>query len=140
MYIDEPGPPNIARFQFLDPAAEDYYSDWNAAADVTAALLRTEAGRNPHDKDLQDLIGELSTLSEEFRTRWATHNVRLHYAGAKEFVHPDMGRMELAYHSMDVSAQRDRTLVATIYTAEPGTDSEDRLKVLASWAATHTNV
>jgi transcriptional regulator with XRE-family HTH domain len=139
VYADEPGPPNIARFQFLDPAAEDYYTDWNAAADVTAAQLRTEAGRNPHDKDLRDLIGELSTLSEEFRTRWATHNVRLHYAGAKEFIHPDVGRMELAYHSMDVSAQRDRTLVTTIYTAEPGTDSEDRLKLLASWAATHTH-
>lgn len=136
VYRDEPGPPNIARFQFLDPAAEAYYTDWNAAADVTAAQLRTEAGRNPHDKHLRELIGELSTLSEEFRSRWATHNVRLHYAGVKEFVHPDVGRMELNYHSMDISAERDRTLVATIYTAEPGTDSADRLKLLASWAAT----
>ena len=137
LYGDAPGPPNIARFQFLDPAAEDYYVDWSAAADVTAALLRTEAGRNPHDKELRDLIGELSTLSEEFRVRWATHNVRLHHAGTKEFVHPDVGRMELAYHSMDVSAARDRTLVTTFYTAEPHTDSEDRLRLLASWAATH---
>ncbi|WP_457205080.1 helix-turn-helix transcriptional regulator [Nocardioides sp. P5_C9_2] len=140
VYTDEPVTPNIARFQFLDPAAADYYTDWDAAADVTAALLRTEAGRNPHDKGLRDLIGELSTLSEEFRTRWATHNVRLHHAGAKEFNHPDVGPMELAYHSMDVSARRDRTLVTTIYTAEPGTDSADRLKLLAIWAATHAPV
>jgi transcriptional regulator with XRE-family HTH domain len=140
LFTDEQGPPNIARFQFLDAGAHDYYTDWDAAADVTAALLRTEAGRNPHNKELRDLIGELSTLSEEFRTRWATHNVRLHYAGAKEFNHPDVGRMELAYHTMDVSAQRDLTLVTTFYTAEPGTDSEDRLKLLASWAATHAHI
>lgn len=140
VYADKQGPANIARFQFLDPSAEDYYTDWDAAADVTAAMLRTEAGRDPHDKELRDLIGELSTLSDEFRTRWATHNVRLHYAGAKEFVHPDVGLMKLAYHSMDISAERDRTLVTTIYTAEPGTDSEDRLKLLASWAATHAHV
>jgi transcriptional regulator with XRE-family HTH domain len=139
LYTDETTSPNIARFQFLDPAATDYYSDWDAAADVTAALLRTEAGRDPHNKELRDLVGELSTLSSEFRTRWASHNVRLHHAGTKEFVHPDVGHMELAYHTMDISAHRDRTLVTTIYTAEPGTDSEDRLKLLASWAATRTH-
>lgn len=139
LYSGESESPNIARYQFLDPSAEDYYTDWDAAADVTAALLRTEAGRDPHDKELRDLIGELSTLSEEFRTRWATHNVRLHHAGAKEFNHPEVGRMELAYHTMDISAHRDRTLVTTIYTAEPGTDSEDRLKLLASWAASRAH-
>ena len=138
LYTGEPEPPNIARYQFLDRTAEDYYVDWDAAADVTAALLRTEAGRDPHNLELRDLIGELSTLSAEFRTRWATHNVRLHHAGAKEFNHPDVGRMELAYHTMDISPRRDRALVTTIYTAEPGTDSEDRFKLLASWAATHT--
>lgn len=138
LYTGESAPPNIARYQFLDPTAQDYYTDWDGAADVTAALLRTEAGRDPHNKELRDLVGELSTLSEAFRARWATHNVRLHHAGAKEFNHPDVGRMELAYHTMDISAQRDRTLVTTIYTAEPGTDSEDRLKLLASWAATST--
>jgi transcriptional regulator with XRE-family HTH domain len=133
-----PGPPNIARFQFLEPSAHDYYPDWDGAANVTAALLRTEAGRNPDDKELRALIGELSTLSEEFRTRWATHNVRLHHAGTKQFRHPDVGLIELAYHTLDISAHRDRSLALTTYTAEPGTDSEDRLKVLASWAATHT--
>lgn len=136
LYAGETGPPNIARYQFLDPTAHDYYRDWDGAANVTAALLRTEAGRDPHNKELRDLIGELSTISEEFRSRWATHNVRHHYAGAKQFNHPDVGCVDLAYHTMDISAQRDRTLVMTVYTAEPGTDSEDRLRLLASWAAT----
>lgn len=137
LYTGEPGPPNIARYQFLAPSAHDYYTDWDGAANVTVALLRTEAGRDPHSKDLRDLIGELSTVSDEFRTRWATHNVRLHHGGRKQFNHPDVGCVDLAYLTMDVSAHRDRTLSLTVYSPEPGTDSEDRLKLLASWAATH---
>jgi transcriptional regulator with XRE-family HTH domain len=127
-----------ARIQWLlDPTARDFLPDWDGAANVTAALLRTEAGRDPHNKDLRDLVGELSTLSDEFRTRWAAHDVRLHHAGSKQFIHPDVGCVDLVYHSMDVSADGSRTLVMTVYTAEPGTDSEDRLRLLASWAATH---
>jgi transcriptional regulator with XRE-family HTH domain len=137
IHAGESGPPNIARYQFLDPSAAGYYVDWDAAANVTVALLRTEAGRDPHNKELRDLIGELSTVSDEFRTRWATHNVRLHHGGKKQFNHPDVGVVDLAYHTMDISTHRDRALALTVYTAEPGTDSEDRLKLLGSWAATH---
>ena len=137
-HTSDPAPPNIARYQFLDASAHDYYTDWDGAANVTVALLRTEAGRDPHNRDLRDLIGELSTVSDEFRTRWAAHNVRLHHGGRKQFNHPDVGYIDLAYHTMDVSAHRDRALALTIYSPEPGTDSEDRIKLLASWAATQT--
>lgn len=139
VYRDESSTPNIARYQFLDPTSWDYYPDWDGAANVTAALLRTEAGRDPDNHELRALIGELSTLSDEFRARYATHDVRLHHAGAKQFNHPDVGCMDLAYHTMDVSAQRDRSLVMTVYTPEPGSPSHDRLKLLASWAATHAD-
>jgi transcriptional regulator with XRE-family HTH domain len=140
MYAGQPDgarPVNIARFQFLDPSAHDYFPDWEGAASVTVALLRAEAGRDPHNKDLRRLVGELSTLSEEFRARWAAHNVRIHHAGRKQFSHPEVGPLELVYHSLDLAADDDWVLDLTIYTAEPGTDSEDRLKLLASWAATH---
>jgi hypothetical protein len=140
LYGDNPAPTNIARYQFLDASARDYYPDWEGAANVTVALLRTEAGRDPLNRELRELIGELSTVSEEFRTRWAAHNVRAHHGGVKTFNHPDVGAIELAYHTMDVSTRRDRSLVMTTYTAEPGTDSEDRLRLLASWAATHAAV
>src|SRR3712207_6625006 len=80
-------PPNFARFQFLDPRARDYYEDWDKAANTTVALLRTEAGRDPSDRDLRDLVGELSTVSAEFRTRWAAHDVRIHSAGTKQLRH-----------------------------------------------------
>lgn len=69
---------NIARFDFLDPRAGDYYPDHDGALATAVALLRTEAGRSPHDKDLTDLVGELATRSEAFRTRWGAHDVRLH--------------------------------------------------------------
>jgi transcriptional regulator with XRE-family HTH domain len=139
--LDEPQwRANIARFQFLDPRARDYYTDWDAAANVTVALLRTEAGRAPYDKDLRELVGELSTVSDEFRTRWAAHNVRLHHAGAKQFRHPAVGVLELIYHTLDLPTPDRGKLALTIYTAEPGTPSEDGLKLLASWAATNAAV
>jgi transcriptional regulator with XRE-family HTH domain len=135
--FDDPRrPANIARFQFLDPRARDFHPDWDGAANVTAALLRTEAGRHPDDKDLRELVGELSTVSEEFRTRWAAHDVRIHRTGAKQFRHPAVGTLDLIYHSMALPTEGQEDLLLTVYIAEPGTPSADALKLLASWAAT----
>jgi transcriptional regulator with XRE-family HTH domain len=127
---------NFARFQFLDPRARNYYSDWDGAANITVALLRAEAGRRPNDAQLRELVGELSTVSEEFRTRWAAHNVRIHHNGAKQFHHPVVGPLELTYCTLELPTDDHADLRLTIYTAEPGTPSEDGLKLLASWAAT----
>ena len=136
MFADPRRPVNFARFQFLDPAADDYYLDRGAAADVTVALLRAEAGRRPHDTALRELVGELSTVSEEFRTRWAAHDVRIHHNGTKQFRHPVVGDLELGYYTLDLPAEESPGLRLTIYTAQPGTPSEDGLKLLSSWAAT----
>ncbi|MCX4850101.1 helix-turn-helix transcriptional regulator [Streptomyces sp. NBC_00893] len=126
---------NLARFQFLDPAARRFYPDWDLFADVAVALLRTEAGRNPYDKDLHDLVGELSTRSEEFRTRWGAHDVRHHGTGTKRFHHEVVGELTLAFEGLELAAEPGLTL--TIYAAEPGSASEEGLRLLASWAATH---
>jgi transcriptional regulator with XRE-family HTH domain len=135
--LDEPSHRgNIARFDFLDPRAADYYPNYDGALSVAVALLRTEAGRTPHDKDLTGLIGELATRSEAFRTRWGTHDVRAHRGGIKEFNHPVVGHIELAYDSMELVAAPG--LVLTAYTAEPATASADALNLLASWVATET--
>ncbi|MBM2618424.1 helix-turn-helix domain-containing protein [Actinoplanes sp. LDG1-06] len=127
-------PVNLARFCFLDPAAQELYPDWGAAADTTVNLLRTEAGRDPYNKDLTDLVGELATRSDDFRTRWAAHNVRLHHTGVKHFQHPVVGRLELAFEAMPLPA--DPGLTLTAYSAEAGTPAHDTLRLLASWAAT----
>lgn len=126
---------NIARFNFLDPRAQDFYPDWDAALDTSVALLRTEAGRDPDGRELRDLIGELATRSDAFRTRWGAHNVRLHRAGTKHFHHPVVGDLELTFDAMDLPGEAGLTLTA--YTAEPASPSEDALAVLASWAATN---
>ncbi|WP_432198152.1 helix-turn-helix transcriptional regulator [Streptomyces sp. bgisy027] len=125
--------PNMARFQFLNPAARRFYPDWDLVADMTADVLRIEAGRNPHDKDLHDLVGELSTRSDAFRTRWGAHNVRRHGTGTKRFNHPVVGDLTLAWHGTAVDDEPGLTLV--IYSAEPGSLSEEALRLLASWAA-----
>ena len=88
LYDSEPGGvPNFARYTFFDDDSHRFYPNWDTAADTCVAILRTEAGRDPHDKALHDLVGELSTRSEEFRGRWSSHNVRLHGAGVKHFSH-----------------------------------------------------
>ena len=127
-------PANHARFTFLNPRAHDFYPEWERAADDTVALLRAEAGRDPYDRDLTDLIGELSTRSDDFRTRWAAHNVRLHQTGAKRFHHPVVGDLTLTFEMIELAADPGLNLLT--FTAEPGSKSDEALNLLGSWAAT----
>ena len=125
--------PNLARFQFLDPAARNFYPDWDLFAEMCVAIMRAEAGRDPHDKGLQDLVGELSTRSETFRGLWGAHDVRTHGAGTKRFHHPVVGELTLAYEELAITAEPGQVLM--VDTAEPGSPSAERLRLLASWAA-----
>lgn len=124
---------NLARFAFLDPAADRFYADWSSTADITVAMLRTEAGRDAHDRDLHDLIGELSTRSDEFAARWGAHDVRHHGTGAKHFHHQVVGDLDLTYEVLALVAEPGLTV--TVYTAEPASPSSEALRLLASWAA-----
>ena len=136
--LDGPGQGNLARFCFLDERAKEFYPEWEAAADITVSILRTEAGRDPRDKQLHDLVGELSTCSDEFRTRWGAHNVRRHGSGTKNFHHHDVGDLVLTYEGMELTAEPGLSFL--IYTAEAGSESQERLDLLASWtAAARTN-
>jgi len=127
-------PANAARFIFLDPRARDFYPDWNKAANDSVAVLRASAGRDPHDRCLSDLVGELSTQSDEFRARWAAHNVRQHITGIKHFHHSIVGDLTLTYDRLDLVA--DPGLTVYTYTAEPGSRDEETLRLLGSWSAT----
>lgn len=134
--FDGPGQGNLARYCFLDERARAFYPGWEAAADVTVSILRTEAGRDPRDKQLHDLIGELSTCSDAFRTRWGAHNVRRHGSGTKQFHHHEVGDLTLTYEGLELTAEPGLSLL--IYTAEPGSPSQERLQLLASLAAMST--
>jgi transcriptional regulator with XRE-family HTH domain len=137
-YTAERRPANLARYCFLAPTAEEFYPDWNEAADTTVAILRTEAGRDPHNRALTDLVGELATRSDAFRTRWAAHDVRLHHAGVKRFRHTVVGDLTVGFNALGLPA--DPGLTLTVYTAEPGSPSEEKLALLASWTATAAEV
>jgi transcriptional regulator with XRE-family HTH domain len=121
----------VAVQQLLDPNAADFYLDWDELAGDAVALLRAEAGRDPHDRNLSDLIGELSTRSHEFRRRWTAHDVRLHRTGIKRLHHPVVGDLSLAYESMELTA--DTGLRLNAYSAEPASSSGGALNLLASW-------
>ncbi|CAI3793703.1 hypothetical protein NKCBBBOE_00874 [Pseudarthrobacter sp. MM222] len=135
----QPGPaapgrlPNQARYLFLDPGAADLYPDWRAIAATTVAMLRSEAGRNPHDRALNELVGELTTRSGLFAALWAGHDVRIHTTGTKRFHHPVAGDLSLQFETLALPGDEGQTLFT--FTAERGSASENALAFLASWAA-----
>ena len=124
--------PNSARFLFLDSAAPEFFLDYDKVLNDCVAFLRTEAGRDPYDKDLSDLVGELPTRSENFRRRWATHDVRYHRTGRKRFHHPLVGGLELDYEAFELPGDPGQRI--NVYTAPPDSPSEEALNLLASWA------
>lgn len=132
--FDNTDPPiNLARFTFVHPEATDFFPDWDDVADATVALLRRQAGRDPGDRDLTDLVGELTINSDEFSRRWVGHNVRLHDHGDKRFRHPVVGDLTLSFEELPLPA--DPNLAITAYAADPGTPAHDALALLASWTA-----
>ena len=134
--LDDAGPPvNAARFAFLDPRSQTFYRDWEATTRQIVAILRAEAGRSPYDRQLSDLVGELSTRSDLFRRLWGAHDVREHRTGVKRIRHPVVGDLDLTYQAMDLSS--DRGLQMLVFSAEPGSASHDGLQLLANWAETH---
>jgi transcriptional regulator with XRE-family HTH domain len=133
VFADPDQPANTARFVFLDPHAREFFRDYDKAANDTVALLRAEAGRQPYNREVSDLVGLLSTRSDEFRRRWAAHNVRIHTTGVKLLHHPVVGDLDLPFESIPLPA--DPTQSMLIYTAEPESATQDALSLLASWAA-----
>jgi transcriptional regulator with XRE-family HTH domain len=133
VYDDQPGTPNSALFVFLSTGARAFFRDWETVANDTVAILRAEAGRDPHDRDLSDLVGQLSTRSDDFRARWAAHDVRIHATGVKRFHHLAVGDLDLPYESLPIEPGSTTNLVA--YTAEPDSAASEALSLLAIWAA-----
>jgi transcriptional regulator with XRE-family HTH domain len=135
---DPQRPANFLRFTFLDPRAREFWIDWPKVAGDMVGHLQAAAGLDPHDRRLTELVGELSTRSEEFRVIWARRDVRAHPRGIKRIQHPVVGRLDLRYEVMQLPAEHGLTFVA--YTAEPDTPAHDNLSLLATWAATPEQV
>jgi transcriptional regulator with XRE-family HTH domain len=137
-FRDPVRPANLARYVFLDPRARTFYRDWEKAATDTVAVLRAEAGRKPYDRGLSDLVGQLSTRSDEFRVRWAAHDVGFHRATTKQMHHPLVGDLTLAFEMLELPA--DPGLSMLNYSAEPGSQSEEAMHDLARWSETRTKL
>ena len=131
------GLPNMARFIFLDESATDFFPDWEKIASDAVAILRAEVGRDPYDKTLSNLVGELSTRSHEFRVRWAAHNVKFHRTGTKVLNHPVVGDLTLDYEAMELPGDSGQRIL--VYSAEPRSPAQQALDLLASWASGPTN-
>ncbi|WP_163725832.1 helix-turn-helix transcriptional regulator [Mycolicibacterium psychrotolerans] len=134
MFADPGCQQNTTRFVFLSPAAQRFYGDWERVARGAAGALRVEAAKSPYDRELSNLIGELSTRSDTFRMLWGAQDVHVFRDGTKRFHHPVVGDLELQYESLDIPG--DTALTMAVYTPAQGSPSEDALKLLASWSAT----
>lgn len=132
--VFEQEPANVCRYVFLDPRAPSLYLDWERVARNGVGVLRVEAAKNPYDRELSNLIGELSTRSDTFRTMWGEQNVHIYTKGTKRFLHPAVGEMALVHESLDLPSEDGLSI--TVYNAAPGTPAADALQLLASWAAT----
>lgn len=129
-------PANAARFMFLESRAQTFYREWDAQTRQIVAVLRAEAGRSPYDRQLSDLVGELSTRSDLFRKLWGAHDVREHRTGLKSVHHPVVGDLDLTFQAMDLAS--DRGLQMIVFSAEPGSTTHERMQLLANWAETRT--
>ncbi len=134
VFANVTGTANMARFIFLNPRAAEFFDGWEQIAGDAVAILRAEAGRDPYDRRLSDLVGELSTRSEEFRVRWAAHNVKFHRTGTKLLHHPVVGDLILAYEALELPGDNGQRVL--VYTAEPQSPSQEALNLLASWSVT----
>jgi len=138
VFRDPVRPANFARFVFLDPRARTFYRDWEKAADDTVAVLHAEAGRNPYDRSLSDLVGQLSTRSDEFRVRWAAHDVAFHRMATKRLHHSLVGDLTLDFEMLALPS--DPGLSVLVYSAEPGSASEEAMRDLVRWSETRTKL
>lgn len=134
VFEDPRRPVNTTRFIYLNPAAREFWRDYDTISHDAASMLRLEAGRNPHDPELIRLVGELSTQSELFRQRWASQDVKFHRSGLKRIHHPVVGDLDLTFESMELPSEPG--LVLNVYTAPSGSSTSDGLRMLSSWAAT----
>lgn len=123
---------NYARWMLLSDDARALFVDWEQQARNAVESLRLDAGRVPDDPGTQQLVGELSLASAEFRRWWSEHQVHQRTFGAKRLRHPVVGELTVDYETLTLPADGDQTLF--VYTTAPGSRSREALNLLASWA------
>ena len=129
---------NIVRDAFLDEEARAMYApgELRRICSNGVASLRAAAGADIDHPRLVELVGELLLESDAFRRMWSRQDIRRKGAGQKIFRHPIVGDVALQYEPLAVAGADGQSLV--IYSAEPGSASEQALDLLASLVADGT--
>lgn len=122
---------NFMRLLFTDPRMRSLYPDWEGLARAVVSYVRMEAARKPDDPALAELVGELSIKDPQFRQWWAGTQVASKRRGTRTYDHPIVGEITLDWDALTSDAEPDQQLI--IYTAEPGSSSEEALRKLAAW-------
>ncbi|MFJ3787932.1 helix-turn-helix domain-containing protein [Kitasatospora sp. NPDC090091] len=125
--------PNLSRLLFLDPRTRALYPRWETEARAQVAFLRLAAGRHPNDRQLAELIGELSMKSAEFAALWSGHPVHDCLFGTKELRHPVVGGLVLSFEALPLPEAAGHRML--LFSAEPGSSAEAGLRLLAASAA-----
>jgi transcriptional regulator with XRE-family HTH domain len=128
-----PAQRNYVRLLFTDPTVRSLHEEWDHDARDAVAALRMEAAADPDDPDLARLVGELAVVDPDFRTWWAERRVNNCTYGTKHYRHHLVGELTLdcdTWSSPDGSGQR-----LMVLTAEPGSPSDEALRILSSWTA-----
>lgn len=115
---------------FTEPEMRELHRDWDDMTARVVPYLRSVAGVDVDDPRLVELVGELSLRSERFRALWVRQDVKYKTTGTSLLRHPQVGPLELHYEKLLIPGTEMQTLVT--YHARPGSDSEERLRLLAS--------
>lgn len=132
MFEQQGTPVNTVRFVFLSPAARRFYADWETVARTAVGALRVEAGKDPFDTELSNLIGELSTRSDAFRVMWGSNDVGAFRDGIKRLRHPVVGELDLEHEALPVPGSAGLSI--TVYSPPPDSPAQDGLTLLATWS------
>ncbi|MET9111141.1 helix-turn-helix transcriptional regulator [Streptomyces zhihengii] len=118
---------------FLEPEMRELHTDWEEMTARVVPYLRSIVGAGMEESRLIELVGELSSRSERFRSLWARQDVTHSTTGTSKFNHPQVGSMELHYEKLLIPRTDMQTLIT--YHALPGSESEERLRLLATMNA-----
>jgi transcriptional regulator with XRE-family HTH domain len=124
---------NMARWMFLNPRAKFVYLDWDRIAPQMVAILRNAGGSGIRNDTLTTLVGELTVASPEFARYWADYHLFEHTYGVKRFFNEAVGEMKINYETLPLPGDSGQTVV--VYSADRGSPSEEKLKLLSSWTA-----
>ncbi|WP_422735279.1 helix-turn-helix domain-containing protein [Micromonospora sp. WMMD729] len=125
---------NRLRSLLLDPEERAFHQDWTKATANFIATLRTTIGDDIDNPRFVELVGELALSSQRFRTLWARHDVRNLDGGTTTVHHPVVGDLRLHRDKLPIE-----DVILVVYYPDKDSDSDEKLRLLATLAHTGTS-